>query len=237
MKCSDVWPRFGKSSYAEPCAGTAWICGSATYQFISSRFLNPSLLGDTGAECSGHFFLPASRVLNLSVEDTRRMLKKESFSSWLWCVFSRFCSGWGPAAPRSADQCFPASALVPPPASQQVLTQATVAAQWVASELVMLPPSPLQPWASASNSGSQPHPLQQSQTLSLAWETVPNLFLTWVTCLSPRHTGCFYTYQCCIHEFSLPLVINPLLLGTSSLYHTFPVQIPVSLFWTGPWLI
>lgn len=232
-------PRSGKLSYAEPCAGTARICGCTSYQFISSQFLNLSLLGDTGAQRSKHFFLPASTVLNLSVEDTRGMLQKKSFSSWL-CVCSCFDSVWGPVAPRG--RAFPSECTGPPtsfPANLKWATcqQVSVTAQWVASELVMLTPSPLQPWASVANSGSQPRPLQQSQTLSLARETVPNLFLTWVTWLSPRHIGCSYTHYCCIHELSLPLLINPLLLGTSSLYHTFPVQIPVSPFWTGPWMI
>lgn len=125
-------PRSGKLSYAEPCAGTARICGCTSYQFISSQFLNLSLLGDTGAQRSKHFFLPASTVLNLSVEDTRGMLQKKSFSSWLCVLASAVCGGqWHLVGGR-----FPASALVPPPASQQILSGPLASkSQWQPSGL------------------------------------------------------------------------------------------------------
>lgn len=134
--------------------------------------------------------------------------RKELLILVLVCVlFSCFCSGGGAAAPPG--RVLPSKCTGPPanfPVSlQATFQQGSLAAQWVPSKLLLLTPSPLQPWASVANGGSQPHPLQQSIPILQR-----NLFQMCSLLGSLPRNGCFYSHYCCILEFSLPLVINPL---------------------------
>lgn len=142
-----------------------WTCHLSVYSVPKSLFV---LLCVTGAVPSKHFFMPASTV-QLVRRGYWRDAAEERILSWIWCVFFFLASAlWGLRAPPG--RVLPSKCTSPPasfPASLgATFQQGSLAAQWVASKLVLLTSSPLQPCASVANSGSQPHPLQQSDPQS-----------------------------------------------------------------------